>query len=45
MDDFLMFLGFAAVLVGAGFLFALPMHGFNFVTIHKHYHVKKEDEN
>ncbi|WP_433943641.1 hypothetical protein [Paenibacillus sp. SN-8-1] len=45
MDVFLKCIGLATVFVGMGFLFALPIHGFHFVTIHKHYHGKKEDAN
>jgi len=32
-------------LLCGGIGLALVFHGFNIVTIHKHYHVKKEGEN
>jgi hypothetical protein len=42
MEDFYHSLGWACIWVSLGVMFGLGNHGFNFITIHKHYH-KKED--
>ncbi|WP_340028966.1 hypothetical protein MHB71_04955 [Paenibacillus sp. FSL H7-0940] len=36
--------GLAAVILAGGVALAVAAHGFNFVTIHKHYH-RKDDAN
>ncbi|MDQ0168735.1 hypothetical protein [Paenibacillus tundrae] len=38
------FLGFAAMILAGGISLSLCVHGFNVVTIHKHYH-RKDDAN